>query len=591
MLNNVDEIELSKQVAKGDAKFALASTPGNPFLPATVLASGDNFEFWIDENPVSTTSIEQSLNELHLKASRKELGRSPENAYLLNNLGLSLLNSGRTEEAISHFQQALAANQSFTAAKLNLAHAYLTSERLDAALGIYKELEGSYANSDVVRANIAEILLRRSVNPDSNASRRNLEEAKQHLLAIENRTAPSDNTLGLIHSLLGDGRQAVNHFRRALTEDPRSSVYHLNLAAWHSRSKNYKKAIVHFRAGLVLDPKNKSAVKNLANCYIELGNYINAEEILREYRDNSSDDIEYLTLMALAAYYRYRFKASLGYLSHALDLAKSREIPTQELALIYNNIGCAYDGLGELTKAAEYFHKSINLPTPQAEAFLNLTYQRLSANAPVEAAELMKQFEQTFPNEKRLPYLKARYHFHIGDYEECLQYLKQALEKQPRAHEVYATASYVYFEIRGEYAKAIELVKQGLRYNPSNLILVNNLAYYYIMMGELERGRQVLDQISGPDASENPYLIATRGLLHIKDGNLREAERFYGIAFSKVNKEIRNQMRQKYFLELGRYWLSQNKPELADRHLRQATAIESVCQLYAQQAASLLRRN
>lgn len=587
MLNNVDEIELSQQIAKRPARFPLASTPGNPFVPATLLANGDALECRPSSNQVISFAGE-SLNDLNIKASKKELEKNPQNPYLLTNVGLSLLNSGKAQEAMSYFNNAVSIDPSFVAAKLNLAHAYLALDDLDSALAIYNELEESYSNKDMIHTNTAEILLRLSLK-EKGSTNELLGQAKDHLLAVANRSAAGENTLGLIYSLLGDGRNAINHFRRALAENPTSSASHLNVAAWYLRSQNYRKALTHYRAGFSLDPTNKLAIKNIARCLLELGMADRAEEFLRDHKNSSShDDVEYLTILARAAHFSHRYKVSIGYLRQALDV-KNRA--SDDDAIIYNNIGCAYDCLGEHVKAEEYFLKAINLTQSQPEPFINLAYQRIAVNAISEASTIIGDLERAFPKDSRLAYLKARYYLHTEAYEESLKHVLLALKDEPTEADIYGTASYLYFEIYGDYAKAVELVKEGLRRSPSKAGLVNNLAYYYIMSGDLDRGRQLLAQMSTGDSERVPFLDATRGLLSIKEGRLNEGERLYNLAISRVTRsEIQAQLKQKYKLELGRYWHERNNYQLAERYLREAITTQSSYRLYAKQAANLLEK-
>ena len=589
MLNNVDEIELSNQIAQRPTKVPLASTPGNPFLPATLLADGDSLE-WQPSADQVVSSAGESLNDLNIRASKKELKKNPQNPYLLANVGLSLLNSGKAQEALEYFENAVRIDPSFVAAKLNLAHAHFALGELDSALSIYRGLEGSYSNKDMIHTNIAEILLRVSLK-DKGTMRQHLEQARDHLLAVSHRSAAGENTLGLIYSLMGNGRNAIVHFRRALAENPTLSASHLNVAAWYLRSKNYRKALTHYRAGFSLDPTNRLAIKNIARCLLELGMADRAEEFLREHKNSSfNDDVEYLTILARAAHFSHRYKTSIVYLHQALD-AKYRT--SDDDALIYNNIGCAYDGLGEHAKAEEYFIKAINVTRSQPEPFINIAYQRIAANAIAEASAMIRHLEEAFPNDGRLAYLKSRYYLHMESYDESLKYALLALgDEESVDAEVYGTASYLYFEIFGDYAKAVELVKAGLKHSPSNPGLVNNLAYYYIMKGDLERGRQVLNRTSAVDSEHTPFLDATRGLLSIKEGRLKEGERLYNLAISKTAKsEIQAQLRQKCNLELGRYWLEQSKPQLAERYLRVAATIQSLYKLYSKQAADLLCKN
>lgn len=590
MLNIAGEIELTKQVAKEETEVAFTSEPGNPFVPGTTLIIDKSLDYRPAKILPKKTQIAQSILERQLMASRKELDRNPSNPYLLNNLGLSLLNANEIDEAVTCFKKALEYNANFVGAKFNLAKAYIARGMPELALEIYSALLMEQPDNQVVHSNISEVYLLLSSQERSQRSRSYLEHAKQQLDSIENKDAATENTLGLISSLIGDKRQAVAHFRRAIASDPRSSLYHFNLGAWYLNAKNYKKASLHFSASLSLDGGNLGAVKNLARCYLELGHAEKASDLLKSRASFFlEEDIEFWTLLALAAYSHRKYQLALDYLFKLLKIVQKMQVGPAVLARTYNNIGCAYEGLNDTDKAEEYFVHSISVSDSEPEAFFNLAFKYLLTKRYAKSEGIISFIERAFPSEKRLPYLKARYYFHLEDFERAVSFLEKAMIAQPDNPDSYATMSYVYCEVEHDFERAIECVKKGLRHNPTNLALLNNLAYYLIMNEDVERGRQVLDCITAPEAATDTYLNATRGLLLIKQDNLDAADKFYRMAQSQASsKEIRSQVRQKYNLELGRYWMAKGKWDLSRRYLQAAINIETISTVFLGQARKLL---
>ncbi|TSA01069.1 MAG: tetratricopeptide repeat protein, partial [Nitrospiraceae bacterium] len=423
-----------------------------------------------------------------------------------------------------------------------------------------------------------------------------LEHAKHQLEESGEGNPSALNNLGIVCMLQGNLRVALGHFKKALSIEPRSAKTHFNIATCYVKERNYEKAVRHFVSSLSLDKQNVEAAKGLARVYLLASKYPQAVELLSEW--SSTEDAQLLEILGEALFYSKSYGACLKCLLRAQKLFEGSKTRSADLIRVYNNLGCAYLELGNREEAGAFFKKSAReSPHVMTDAHCNLFALYMGDNRFEEAFPLIQIIEKDASKALKSPawqarfnFLAARYYLYQKDYSVSSRYLAEAKHIDPTSPTAYIGISYILSEIKGDYLGAIEILKQGLSHTPTNLMLLNNLAYNYLMKGNIENARGVLDRINEQDALENPHLYATRGLLLVKEGALEEGARLYNQAsILAKDEETRAQVRQKKNLEMGRYFLSQGKLERAKKLLKEVFSIDSRSDLYKEQAASLLK--
>jgi len=103
-------------------------------------------------------------------------------------------------------------------------------------------------------------------------------------------------------------------------------------------------------------------------------------------------------------------------------------------------------------------------------------------------------------------------------------------------------------------------------------ILYNNVAFAYAEGGRLEIAEQYLGRIADR-IHRDPYPTATLGLIDFKKGNIKRGSERYEEAISvAVSRPDKRRIRQKYYLELGKYLIESDHSK-ALRLLRRAASI------------------
>jgi tetratricopeptide (TPR) repeat protein len=151
-------------------------------------------------------------------------------ATIWNNLGQSLIATGKLDEAISAFQQALKLNPSFGHAHHHLALAFAHSGR-------YRESLAHFA--DAAR--------------------------------LEPQNASVHNNYAIMLGKAGKTDEAIQEFQTALCLAPGNATAHFNLANLLVKKHMYDDAMVHYSEALRFNPRFAEAHCNLASLLLEEG--------------------------------------------------------------------------------------------------------------------------------------------------------------------------------------------------------------------------------------------------------------------------------------------------------------------------------
>jgi protein O-mannosyl-transferase len=173
------------------------------------------------------------------------------------NLGTGLLQKGRLDEAIVHYQKTLEANPAYADAHINLGRALLQKGLPDEAIAHYRkalDIKPRYAEAHY---NLGIALVQKE----------RLDEAIAHYRqAIEINPAYADAQNNLGSALLRAGKpdEAIPPFEAALQSDPGNAKAHNNLAAALVQKGRIADAVAHYEKVLQIDPDHVKACNSLA---------------------------------------------------------------------------------------------------------------------------------------------------------------------------------------------------------------------------------------------------------------------------------------------------------------------------------------
>jgi len=242
------------------------------------------------------------------------------------NLGVTLEKTGRLDEAIAHYRQALSLNPSVRFICFRLGNALMKQQNFTEAAAAYSQ--------------------ELSLSPESPETVHNLGTALQNLgrhdqaiicyqkaIALHPSYAEAYNNLGVTLAHLGRLEHAIASYRDALVHNPNYADAYSNLGNALERMFDYPNAILLCKRAIELEPNHAAAHLHLGNAYKHLG----------------------LFQEAVASY------------QQAISL-------TPNNGGIYSNLAETYKDQGKLQQAAQSFEKAIAARPVYRPAYSNLLY-------------------------------------------------------------------------------------------------------------------------------------------------------------------------------------------------------------------------
>ena len=155
------------------------------------------------------------------------------------------------------------------------------------------------------------------------------------------------------------------------------------------------------------------------------------------------------------AYHKKDTAVALPYDQRSIELDPN-------FAMGYRAVGLDYAGLGEEGRAAEYFSKAFQLREHASER-------------------------------EKLEISSAYYRHVTGELDKAAQTFQEEIESYPRAAVGYIGLGIVYAQ-QGQYEKAVEIVRQWLRFAPNELSAYEHLGYYSLALQRFDQTRQMIHE-------------------------------------------------------------------------------------------------
>jgi Flp pilus assembly protein TadD len=201
------------------------------------------------------------------------------------------------------------------------------------------------------------------------------------------------------------------------------------------QSGAYNEAVTAFRKVVTREPDNFEAQFNLGFSYLGWGRYSNAATELKKALSLNSRNAEVWSNLAIAYENLGRSSDAAGALQKAVDLD-----PTNIVARL--NLGAMYANANQFGKAAAIFKQVIAIDGVNQEALMNL----------------------------------SKCYIGLGQIAEAKQYLKQASMGNPSNGEAHWELGNILWKKEKNLDEAIKEYQLGVKAQPSNVSLYENLA-------------------------------------------------------------------------------------------------------------------
>ena len=399
--------------------------------------------------------------------------------------------AGIYRDEITLFSHVVALNPEAHEAHLNLGSALYEVDRFDEGLTVSRtalqqrpESAGALANVGaglvyLERFAEAEQLLRRAVelNPRNATAHLNLGEAlreqRRHRKAMESYRAAIaiDPRFALAHAGIGRSQFEAQHYAEALAalqqaldlqpESALAATLYLFMGRAARELRQLDTAAGHFRQAIRLDPQDAEPLLELALLLRSQHRHDQAAAVLARIRDLDPEDPE--TLHAIAESFRVEGRldqalanyhaaiqmdsefapahAGLGLVlvqaqryaaaAEALERALALEPELPDAASLHVFIGRAWQELGDLSAALQWFKRAVRIDPLNPQALERLAAAYFHERRYEEALALYRTLEQISPDSARSHSNVGATLYHLGRPEEARQSIERALALDP----------------------------------------------------------------------------------------------------------------------------------------------------------------
>ena len=207
-----------------------------------------------------------------VRAYERGLAVAPENVELLNALGFSLFQQGKSREAVTALEKALSVDPKHAKAHNNMALASIDIGELELAEAHYRESLAIEAHPAIY--NDLGYVLERQGLPDEAA------EQYRKSLELDPESASANYNLAASLTRAGEFAEAEHHFRAALKQEP-STQAHTGLGVVLSQLGRVDEAISSLHEAIEADPENAAAYDRLGTILVQQGSLEEAAAIYR----------------------------------------------------------------------------------------------------------------------------------------------------------------------------------------------------------------------------------------------------------------------------------------------------------------------
>jgi Flp pilus assembly protein TadD len=397
---------------------------------------------------------------------------------------------------------------------------------------------------------------------------------------------------------LGNNREAISILRSAAHLEVREPAVYEALGVAYIIDGNCRRAALAFKTALSLTPWARNAVHGLAKSLLELKQIDEVLALLVGYVERKPQDIEAKQMLAKAYACRGQFRSAIAQLTQIWSSVENNESTLRLRATLANNIGGYYLDDGEKQQAEQWFGKAIAIaPKESPIPYDNLARVWLRNGETRRAFDIAKHAQEQFGNNPDTMCVLASCFEKVGLYDEAIAQIKPIVESGTATANIHAQLGGLLTEGGSDREAALTFLKEAFKKFKTNEIVANNLAYAYLLTGDAESARPIIEKCLRNLESQwtQPIhticLTATYGLLRIIEGDLEEGIRLYRRAEKLCPqlglKEFANTVIQKMHLELARAYFRKHEYQRAKGEVRKGLAVRDGKMIYEQQLLAL----
>lgn len=509
------------------------------------------------------------------------VNRFPDSYKSWRNLSSNLLSGGDLVQARVAIHKALELAPDEPSVKALLGRILILEGKADEAISIYRDFAVGDANV-AAKETIGVLLLAMGKAEEAIA------EMKEALEQKKNRPSIHYN-LGVAHIVKGKCGRAISYFRKALQLDENMNMAYGGIAIAHIILGQLTKAEKMFRIAVQIDPTHPMMKLNLGRVLVMQNKWEEATILLQGLVQDYPNYWKARKVLAETYFKTHRHKDAAAQFGRVLEVVRTGKY-VMDLSDILNATGISLVLSGAREAGEKLLKESIDVShRTNTVALMNLAYNYIYSNKLVKAADLIQELTETWPKDIKVQVLLATFKYFSQDYEPAMEVTRNILCEDPTNLDAASILACILDDVYEDHHSAERILIPLRDKHGKNNKFLNNLAYTLILQGKYGEAQQVLEKIYPEVGFFEPISTATRGLLHLKRGDVQEGTRLYNEAARIMPDEnMKRLIQQKRDLEIGIWFLGQGRTDRARRLLKQAAAANVIDRIYTRKALALL---
>ncbi len=314
----------------------------------------------------------------------------------------------------------------------------------------------------------------------------------------------------------------AKELRERLSEDPRNSIAWVDLALHYAKVGSLKKARRAMDTAVDLAPDNRFILRSAARFYVHIDDPDRALYILLRSRATPSDPWLIASEIAVQSI-RGKTSDLLKAGRRTLESGTHRPLHISELACAIGTLEMEAHGGRE---ARKLFRKALLDPTENSVAQTRWAFHKMGS----------PEIDPAYWVEKRSFEAHAWASFHGARWSAALSAARGWLRDQPFSTRPAVLASYVAGVWSAEFSESARLARVGLRANPNDPTLTNNLAFALANLNDLKEARETLQQLRNRTGGIEVEVmrLSTAGMIEYRSGKIESGRALYLQAMEKA---------------------------------------------------------
>ncbi len=326
--------------------------------------------------------------------------------------------------------------------------------------------------------------------------------------AVDPQNPDISLTRATVYSSMHKHAEAIREYQKSLAKvDEDLDEIHTSIAFEYQNLRDYKKAAEHLKKAIRLNKENESLLYEIGYCY-EMGQmsedaieFFNQEINIRPYSlvawynlgiaystvelyEKAIDAFDYSIAIdptfTPAFFSKAQCYEQMEMYLEAINVYKSTFELEKPDAMTNYYIGDCYASMEKYDTAIEYYRKSISLERHFSDAWMGIGLCFVEMEQYNEALPHIEQAIKIETDNAEYYIVLAETQLALGKHDEAALAYEKASELEPYHAEIWLDYSDFYADIKKDFARALEIIEDGIYYQSENSALTyRRVAYLY----------------------------------------------------------------------------------------------------------------